>query len=289
LIDLHLHTTASDGRCEPAELLRRARRAGIHTLSVTDHDTVAAVSKAVTIGPGFGIDVVPGIEITAVLAERDVHVLGYFIDPDSEILAAFLAEQRLDRVRRVREIGVKLASLGKPIDVESIVSVSESTPGRSVGRPLVATALVKAGHVADIRQAFDELIGERQPAYVPRRGGTPAAVVQIIHRAGGIASLAHPGLLGDDRLIPELAKCGLAAIEAYHSEHDPAETTHYLSLAAQHGLAVSGGSDYHGDLGGRSQGLGIIGLPDEHYRVLKERAHRSSSSELAGGAGPTRG
>jgi predicted metal-dependent phosphoesterase TrpH len=274
LIDLHLHTTASDGQYEPAELVRRAWSAGIRTLSVTDHDTVAAVSEVATIGAGFGIEVVPGIEITAVLAERDVHVLGYFFDPDSETLAAFLHEQRTDRVRRVREMGEKLASLGKPIDVEGMTRASGTKPGRAVGRPLVASALVKAGHVADVRQAFDELIGEGRPAYVPRCGGTPAAVVEIIGRAGGIASLAHPGLLGDDQLIPELAKGGLAAIEAYHSDHDSATTAHYLSLAAQHELAVSGGSDYHGDAGHRRDGLGIVGLPDEYYRVLKERAHR---------------
>lgn len=274
MIDLHLHTTASDGRCEPAELVQRAWSAGVRTLSVTDHDTVAAVAEVATIGAGLGIEVVPGIEITAVLAERDVHVLGYFFDPGSEVLDAFLQEQRTDRVRRVREMGAKLASLGKPIDVNHITEAPGTKPGRALGRPLVAAALVKAGHVADIRQAFDELIGEGGPAYVSRRGGTPAEVVTIIHQAGGIASLAHPGLLGNDSLIPELAEGGLVAIEVYHSDHDPVATAHYLSLAGRYGLAVSGGSDYHGEVGHRRNGLGIVGLPDEHYRVLKARAQR---------------
>ena len=269
-----MHTTASDGRCEPAELVHRAWTLGIRTLSVTDHDTVAAVAEVAKVGASLGMEVVAGIEITAVLAERDVHVLGYFFDPDSEILEGFLQEQRTDRVRRVREMATKLASLGKPIDVEQITGAPGTKPGRALGRPLVASALVKAGHVADIRQAFDEFIGEGKPAYVARRGGTPVEVVKIVGQAGGIASLAHPGPLGNDALIPELVDGGLVAIEAYHSDHDSAATAHYLALAAQYGLAVSGGSDYHGEVGHRRNGLGIVGLPDEHYRVLKARAQR---------------
>ena len=133
---------------------------------------------------------------------------------------------------------------------------------------------MRAGHVADVRQAFDELIGEGRPAYVARRGTTPAEVLEIIHEAGGIASLAHPGLLGQDELIPDLARRGLSAIEAYHSDHDATTTGHYLAVAAQHGLAVTGGSDYHGDAGHRRDGLGVVELPEEHYRALLERARR---------------
>jgi predicted metal-dependent phosphoesterase TrpH len=274
LIDLHLHTTASDGRCEPAELVHRAWSAGVRTLSVTDHDTVAAVAEVTSIAASLGVDVVSGIEITAVLGERDVHVLGYFFDTNSGVLDGFLEEQRNDRLRRVREMATKLAGLGKPIDVDQITSGAETKRGRALGRPLVAAALVKAGHVTDIRQAFDELIGEGKPAYVARRGGTPVEVVKIIHEAGGIASLAHPGPLGNDALIPELVAEGLEAIEAYHSDHDAAATAHSLALAAQYGVAVSGGSDYHGEVGHRRNGLGIVSLPEEHYRVLKSRAQK---------------
>jgi predicted metal-dependent phosphoesterase TrpH len=241
---------------------------------VTDHDTVAAVAEVAKVGVSLGMEVVTGIEITAVLGERDVHMLGYFFDADSEVLDGFLQDQRTDRVRRVREMATKLASLGKPIDVDEITKSSGTKTGKALGRPLVAAALVKAGHVADIRQAFDEFIGEGKPAYVSRRGGTPVEVVKIIHEAGGIASLAHPGPLGNDALIPELVDGGLAAIEAYHSDHDQAATARYLALAEQYGLAVSGGSDYHGEVGHRRNGLGIVGLPDEHYRALKARARR---------------
>ena len=272
MIDLHLHTTASDGRCEPVELVRRAWGAGIHVLSVADHDTVAALPEIASVAATYGIESIPGIEITAVVGERDVHMLGYFFDPDSPVLTKFLEDQRADRVRRVREMADKLASLGKPIDVERLTQPSATKPGRSVGRPLVAWALVRAGHVADVRQAFDQLIGEGRPAYVARHGRTPADVLDIIHESGGIASLAHPGLLGHDELIPDLARHGLTAIEAYHSDHDTTATGHYLAVAAQYGLAVTGGSDYHGDAGHRRDGLGVVELPEEHYRVLLDRA-----------------
>lgn len=274
MIDLHLHTTRSDGRCEPVELVRRAWGAGIHILSVADHDTVAALPEIRSVATTYGIESIPGIEITAVLGERDVHMLGYFFDPGSAVLATFLEDQRADRVRRVREMAARLTGLGKPIDVDRVTKPSATKPGHSVGRPLVARALVRAGHVADVRQAFDELIGEGRPAYVARRGTTPADVLEIIHQAGGIASLAHPGLLGHDELIGELVERGLTAIEAFHCDHDPAATAHYLGLAAQYGLAVTGGSDYHGDAGRRRDGLGVVELPEEHYRVLLEKAGR---------------
>ena len=274
MIDLHLHTTASDGRCEPVELVRRAWGAGIHILSVTDHDTVAALPDTAAIAAAYGIKSIPGIEVTSVWGERDVHMLGYFLDPGNAVLAQFLADQRADRVRRVHQMAGKLAELGKPINVERITQPSATKPGGSIGRPLVAWALVRAGHVSDVRQAFDELIGEGRPAYVARRGSTPADVLEIIHQAGGIGSLAHPGVLGHDELIPDLVQHGLTAIEAYHSDHDPTVTAHYLAVAAQYGLAVSGGSDYHGDAGHRREGFGVIELPEEHYQVLLKRAGR---------------
>jgi len=146
--------------------------------------------------------------------------------------------------------------------------------GRSVGRPLVAGALVRAGHVADVRQAFDELIGEGRPAYLPHRGRPPADVVAVIREAGGIASLAHPGLLGDDPLVVSLAGRGLAAIEAYHGDHDADTTARYLAMAAELGLAVTGGSDYHGDADRRRDALGAVALPEERYNELVERARR---------------
>lgn len=274
MIDLHLHTTASDGLLDPQTLVQLAWRAGIRTLSVTDHDTVAALAEVETAAKAAGMEFVSGIEVTAVHEGRDVHVLGYFIDRGNGHLAAFLEKQRADRVRRVLAIVDRLANMGKPIGRDEFTA--NRAPGRSLGRPLVARALVKAGHVADMRQAFEQLIGEGRPAYIPRIGAAPAEVIDIIERAGGVASLAHPGILRRDDLIPGLIDAGLSAIEAFHSEHDAATTEHYLGVADRFGLLVSGGSDYHGDRERRRAAFGTVGLPLERFRRLKARAELES-------------
>ena len=273
-IDLHLHTTASDGLCEPADLVELAWRAGIRTLSVTDHDTVAALSDVERATAASGMTFVPGIEITAVHEGRDVHVLGYFMDPADIAFASFLQRQRDDRVRRVGEIADKLAALGAPIERESLLAQRSS--GKSLGRPMVAQALVKAGHALDIKQAFDQFIGEGKPAFVPRCGPAPAAVIEIIKRAGGIASLAHPGLLKRDDLIPGMVDAGLTAVEAFHSEHDALITNHYLALADRLGILVTGGSDYHGEKERRRLAFGTVGLPHDRFERLASRGTKES-------------
>ena len=274
VIDLHLHTTASDGLCDPAALVDLAWRAGIRTLSVTDHDTIAGLAEVEAAAAASGISFVPGIEITAVHDGRDVHVLGYFIDPEDEALGSFLEKQRADRVRRLTAIADRLAELGKPVDRSGLTAPRRR--GSSLGRPVIARALVRAGHVADVRQAFDQLIGQGKPAFIARSGACPADVIGIINRAGGVASLAHPGLLRRDDLIPDMIDAGLTAVEAFHSEHDSWATEHYLALAARHGILVSGGSDYHGERERRRSAFGSIGLPHECFEKLKARVTRES-------------
>lgn len=271
MIDLHLHTTASDGRLGPEALVRRASETGIRTLSVTDHDTVVAVPAVTAAARPPGITVVPGIEITAVLDARDVHVLGYFIDPASDLLRGFLISQRASRVERARLIGARLAALGCPIDIDAVLRDAAARPDHAVARPRIAAELVRAGHVHSAGEAFDRLIGEGRPAYVPRWGASPAEVVGMIGRAGGIASLAHPGLLGRDDLIDDLVAAGLAALEVYHSDHDEAARAHYAALARRYDLAVTGGSDYHGDDGHHAM-LGSVSLPEEEFERLCARA-----------------
>jgi 3',5'-nucleoside bisphosphate phosphatase len=274
VIDLHLHTTASDGLCEPAVLVHLAWHAGIRTMSVTDHDTIAALSDVERAATEIGISFVSGIEITAVHEGRDVHLLGYFIDRTDPTLAVFLQRQRDDRVRRMHAIVDKLIDMGKPVDREALAA--SSAPGKSLGRPLIAHALVKAGHAVDMRQAFDLFIGEGKPAFVRRRGPAPAQVIQIIKQARGVASLAHPGLLRRDDLIPAMVDSGLAAVEAFHSEHDALTTEHYLALADRLGILVSGGSDYHGETERRRSAFGTIGLPvDRFERLLACRAREN--------------
>lgn len=276
MIDLHVHTTASDGRSTPGLLIQQVRAAGIHTLAVADHDTVQALPEAAGLAAEAGLRFVPGIEITAVHNGKDVHVLGYWFDADSPELQEFLTDSRADRLRRAHEMGTKLAALGAPIDMDALMARSGgASSGKAIARPDVARELVKAGHCLNVQEAFDRFLADEAPAYVPRVGASPAEVIGIIRRAGGIASLAHPGPLGHDAWIPALACAGLAALECYHSEHAPEVTARYLDLAARHGLAVSGGSDFHGEGARRAESLGHVGLPPEHFDALAARAERS--------------
>lgn len=270
VVDLHLHTTASDGLFDSAALVTLAWKAGIRTMSVTDHDTTAGLAGAEGAARGAGIAFVPGIEITAVHDGRDVHMLGYFFDPEDGELVRFLERQRLDRLRRVHAIADRLLELGKPIDRNAVVS--SRAPGESLGRPLIGKALVRAGHVADVRQAFDLLIGEGKPAFVPRSGPGPADVIATIRRAGGVSSLAHPGLLRRDELISGMVDAGLTALEAFHSEHDAATTERYLAMADRHKILVTGGSDYHGEVDRRRSAFGTVGLPPAHFERLAAHA-----------------
>jgi 3',5'-nucleoside bisphosphate phosphatase len=271
MIDLHTHTTASDGRCTPADLVERAKSAGITVLSVTDHDTVAGCDAARAACADAGIEFVPGIEITAVRDDADVHVLGYFIDPTSPALASFLAAQRLQRLDRVRRMIARLADLGIVLDGDAILQPALDRPGTAIGRPWIARALVAGGHVANTNEAFASWLGRGRRAYVARDGGAPAEVIARIHDAGGIASMAHPGLIAHDEWIPDLVRAGLDAIEAYHTDHDEAATARYRALAGQHNLAISGGSDYHADETHGSVRPGSVSLPRTDYDRLAAR------------------
>ena len=181
-IDLHLHTTASDGRCSPQELVDRAAAAGVTVMAVTDHDTTAAIDDVRSAASVRGIETVGGIEITAVEAGRDVHILGYFIDPADIQLSAFLMRQRTHRIARVVAVGDRLAQLGMPIDTGPLIAKARQESGRSVGRPQIARAMVTAGYVVDTREAFDRWLATGRPAFVPRAGPSPEEVIAIAAR-----------------------------------------------------------------------------------------------------------
>lgn len=279
MIDLHTHTTASDGRCSPAELVARASAAGVRVLSVTDHDTVAGCDAASLACRTAGLDFVSGIEVTAVRDEGDVHVLGYFIDTADSDLHEFLAQQRRRRVDRVRQMIDKLARHGIRLDADAILQPAVDDSRKSAGRPWIARALIAGGHVANIDAAFAIWLGRGKPAFVARRGASPEDVVARIHQARGIASLAHPGLVGHDGWIEGLVAAGLDALEAYHTRHDPGATAHYLAMATRLGVAVTGGSDYHADEAHGAAAPGTTSLPREAYeRLVRWAAMRATTT-----------
>jgi len=270
LIDLHTHTTASDGGLSPSDLVSRASAAGLTVLSVTDHDTLAACGPAAAACAAAGIEFVPGIEITAVRDERDVHTLGYFVDAASPGLARFLAHQRQTRIDRLREMIVRLARFGIELDADRILQPARDDDTKSAGRPWIARALVAGGHVKTWNEAFERWLGRGAAAFVPRSGASPDDVIARIHATGGLASVAHPGPLGRDEWLPGLVDAGLDAVEAYHTDHDPAATARYLALADRLGIAVTGGSDYHADPS-HGAALGGVTLPRDAYEKLKSR------------------
>ena len=271
MIDLHLHTTESDGALDPDALVARAASAGLVTISITDHDTTGGIARAAQAAAAHALRLVPGIEITAVEGSQDVHVLGYFLEPSHPDLVRFLEDQRRDRLRRVREMGARLRTLGVGVDEESLVDGARAA-GRSIGRPALADALVAAGHARSRDDAFGRLLGRRCPAYVPRRGASCRAVIDVIHAAGGLAALAHPGVLDADDLIPALVDAGLDALEVWHSDHAPADVARYAALADRHHLARCGGSDFHGDGLHRASTLGAVQLPADEFERLERRA-----------------
>lgn len=270
-IDLHLHTTASDGQATPEQLIAVASAAGVRVLAVTDHDTTASVARVGTLAASSGIEAISGIEITAVDSGADVHVLGYFVSPEAPMLAAFLQQQRAGRVARVRAIGRRLETLGMPLDLSKLLEEVVAQPGRAVGRPQVARALVEAGYVGDVREAFERWLGRGLPAFVSREGASSEQVIDIIHRAGGVASLAHPGRSTTFERLAQLRAAGLDAVEVYHPDHDRDLTHHYRDVARRLGMLETGGSDYHGDPA-HGAAPGRVTLPDMAWDRLRAAA-----------------
>jgi predicted metal-dependent phosphoesterase TrpH len=270
VIDLHLHTTASDGRLTPAALVRRAAAAGIRILAVTDHDTTDGLAEAEAEAERCGVRLVPGIEVTAVDGGRDVHMLGYFFDRQEPRLVELLVAQRATRIRRIADIAARLAELGMPVDVGSLLDEANRQNSKSIGRPRLARAMIDAGYVSSTREAFDTWLGQGRPAFVERDGPSPLAVIDILHGARGLVSLAHPGRTKIDDQIPSLRDHGLDALEAYHSDHDASASSSYADLAGRLGLLVTGGSDFHGD---PSHGVepGDATLPEPAWEALLDR------------------
>jgi predicted metal-dependent phosphoesterase TrpH len=267
VIDLHLHTTASDGRLTPTELVAYAATAGIRILAVTDHDTTDGFDEAAEEASRRGVLLIPGIEITAVEQGRDVHMLGYFFDRRDAGFTQFLITQRATRVARIVEIASRLGALGMPVDVQPVLEDAQRQSSKSIGRPRLARAMIEAGYVATTREAFDRWLGQGRPAFVERAGAPPEEVIRIVHRAGGLVSLAHPGRTRIDGRIAALRDAGLDAIEVYHSDHDADLVATYLELARRLGFRITGGSDFHGD---PAHGIepGASALPEREWNRL---------------------
>lgn len=252
-------------------------RAGLSVLALTDHDTVEGCARAAAACALNGLEFIAGTELTAELDGHELHLLGYCIDTESDALLRGMAQFQEVRQNRIREMVARLNDLGIPLDANSVFKLANC---RSPGRPHVGRALVQAGLCSSQDEAFDRFLKRNRPAWVPKFKMSAQDAIELIHRAGGAAVLAHPGLNRTDDIIPELVGAGLDGLECYHTKHSPATSMHYVELAEHHRLLITGGSDCHGLNKGKPL-IGTIKLPYLHIKELKERseAHRKSIPE----------
>lgn len=246
MLDLHIHTTASDGSLTPTQVVQLARKKGFSLIAVTDHDTMGGVAEALEAGKKYNVDVVPGVEISSGVT-LEVHMLGYGMSPDHPVMKAMMEDMRAARVERMERIIENLQKMGVPITVEEV----EAVAGGAIGRPHIAQVLIAHGLVPDVRTAFREYIGVGAKAYVERRKMTSEQVVANIRDAGGVPVLAHGGLLRISEVelnqwIDSMAKKGLMGLECYHNAHTPQMERLLRAAAERNGLLVTGGSDFHG-------------------------------------------
>jgi len=275
-IDLHTHTRYSDGTFAPRESVALAADLGLRTIAVTDHDTVAGLAEAFEAGAELGVEVVPGVEFSTVVGGEGVHILCYFMDAEHSEFRAELERLQSDRYTRGERMVAKLQELGYPVSFERVRAIAE---GGNIVRPHVAQALVEAGVVPTVKDAFtEEFIGSGGRAYVEKHALHPLDALALIHRAGGVCVLAHPGTFRETKPVPEsliqeLADAGLDGIEASHPEHTTEVEAHYVAEAERLNLLWTGSSDCHG-IRYDPVRMGSRTTPSEQFERLKERAAR---------------
>ena len=274
-IDLHVHTTASDGQQSPAEVVQAALSLGLAAIAITDHDSTEGVEPAMEAARGTTLLVIPGVEISTETARSEVHVLGYHIAYRDPCLCSKLALFRQARLHRAQEMAAKLTRMGLPVALEE---VQEMAGGAAVGRPHVAMVMLQKGYVSSVDEAFNLYIGRNGPAYAERLKLSAVEAVQTVLDAGGLPVLAHP--LRVTHLLPELISSGLAGLEVYYPGYAAEETELLLDLAAKYGLIVTGGSDYHGPDVLPGNVLGGVPVPLSALQALQ--AHERRPSVCAG-------
>ena len=275
-VDLHLHSHFSDGTYRPEELAAQAQRLELAAISLTDHDSVEGCAATERACEAAVIEFIPGTELTAEQDGDELHLLGYFVDTENPTLLTQIAKFQAVRQNRIREMVARLNGLRVPLSADAVFALANC---RAPGRPHVARALVAAGLCGTQDEAFERFLKKNRPAWVPKfKMGGPEAIA-LIHQAGGVAVLAHPGLNRTDALIPGLVGAGLDGIECYHTKHTPGTVTHYLELAERFHLLATGGSDCHGLNRGKPL-MGTVKVPYEHVERLRARAAEIRSAAL---------
>lgn len=272
IIDMHVHTTASDGQFPPKQIVKMAAELGLSGVAITDHDTVAGITEALEAATAAGITLLPGIEISTVAEGKDIHVLGYFTNNEDRIWLERIGKLGATREGRNEQLITKLNELGIPITLEEVRAISGNNG--SLGRPHFAEALIRRGIVKSKDQAFEEYLGEHGKAYIRPLRIEPLEASRWIRQAGGVSVLAHPGIYGDDALVERLLQAGaddaeaaFDGLETKHSDHTVEQVERYTQLAARFSLIATAGSDFHGYEQGESfhGGLGSVVTSMETY------------------------
>ena len=266
--DLHLHTNFSDGTYSPEDLVAQAQQHGLEAIALTDHDSVEGCPRTAVACAAAGIEFIAGTELTAEQDGNELHILGYFIDTLHPRLLTQIARFQMVRQNRIREMVARLNGLKVPLSAEAVFALANC---RAPGRPHVARALVQAGLCANLDEAFERFLKKNRPAWVPKFKMIGQEAIDLIHQAGGVAVLAHPGLNRTDKVIPNLVEAGMDGLECFHTKHSQATAKHYLELAGRFHLLVTGGSDCHGLSKGKPL-IGTVKLPYQHVEQLKAKA-----------------
>jgi 3',5'-nucleoside bisphosphate phosphatase len=280
--DLHLHTLFSDGTFTPEELAARGHEAGLAAMALTDHDSIEGCARMAQSCGGFGIEFIIGTELTAEFAEKEVHLLGYFIEPQNEKLLAEIKTFQAVRQTRIQEMVAQLNKMNVPLRAETVFALANC---RSPGRPHVARALVQEGLCQSLEEAFERYLKKGRRAWVPKRRISAVDAIALIHHAGGLAVLAHPGLNHCDEIIAPLKEQGIDGIECFHTKHSGKMARHYLDIAGRLNLLVTGGSDCHGFSKGQPL-IGGVKLPGVYFQRFKA-AHEARASRRPAIGAPT--
>ncbi len=270
--DLHLHTLFSDGTFTPEELARRGATEHLIAMALTDHDTVEGCERMGKACQSLGIEFIAGTELTTDFEGYEIHLLGYFLDIHHPKLLAEMKKFQITRQNRIKEMVARLNGIGVGLRVETVFELANC---QSPGRPHVARALAQEGFCASMDEAFDRFLKKGRPAWVPKHKVSAADGMDLVHEAGGLAVIAHPGLNRCDQAIPQLAAAGLDGLECFHTKHTKSQSEHYLAMARKHNLAVTGGSDCHGFSKGKPL-IGGVKLPATYLDILKRRRHSVS-------------
>jgi len=265
--DLHLHTNFSDGTYTPEKLASEAQRFGLVAVALTDHDTVEGCTRMRAACEANRIEFIPASELTAEINGIELHMLGYFLDVENPRLLQEMHRFQEGRTERIKEIVSRLRQLNIPLQEEDVFGIAQC---KSPGRPHVARALIQRKVCANLDEAFERFLKKNRPGWVPKEKIPAQDALKLIHEAGGLAVLAHPGLARSEEAIPALIEAGLDGIECFHSRHSPASSEFYVNIAEENNLLVTGGSDCHGMNKGKPL-IGSIKLPYEYVRLLKER------------------